>query len=183
MAKATKSTTTKSKAPENVSLNEYAQTLADLKRQIQEAQLKAAVAVNRELISLYWRIGKTLAQKENQGGWGAKVIAKLANDLRSAFPTMKGFSPRNLLYMRQFADAYPDFEITQQAVAQIPWGHNVLLLTKLKETNQRLWYIQKIIEYGWSRSALEDWIKSDAYRREGKAITNFSARLPDHSQD
>lgn len=96
---------------------------------------------------------------------------------------MKGFSTRNLLYMRQFAEAYPDFEITQQPVAQIPWGHNVLLLTKLKEINQRLWYAQKIIENGWSRSILLIWIENNLYKREGKAITNFKHTLPSPHSD
>ncbi len=157
---------------------EYANTLANLKYQIQEAQLKAAVSVNRELIRLYWNIGKTISEKEMQESWGAKVISKLSKDLGSAFPNMKGFSPRNLLYMRQFADAYPDFKITQQAVAQIPWGHNIVLLTKLKDRAERLWYAKKTIENGWSRSMLLIWIENNLYKREGKAITNFKDTLP-----
>lgn len=156
----------------------YAETLAALKIKIREAQLKAVVTVNTEMIRLYWHIGQTIDINEKQGGWGAKIIEKLSKDLMSAFPGMKGFSQRNLLYMRQFADAYPDFGITQQPVAQIPWGHNVLLLTKIKDLNQRLWYAERTIEHGWSRSMLLIWIENNLYSREGKAITNFKDTLP-----
>lgn len=183
----TKPTKSKAVAPcskEEIQVSkDYLKTLASLKKQILEIQQKTIKTVNQELIKLYWRIGKTIAIKEKEGGWGAKVIDKLDKDLRAAFPKMKGFSPRNLLYMRQFAVAYPYFEITQQPVAQIPWGHNLLLLTKLRSKTQRIWYAKKTIEFGWSRSALESWIKSDVYNREGKAVTNFSKRLPDpHSK-
>ena len=168
-----------SKGSEFILGSEYAQTLSELKKQIQNAQLKAAIAVNNGLSAPLLEHRKNDSEKEKQSGWGAKVIAQLAKDLKSAFPKMKGFSPRNLLYMRQFADAYLDFEITHQAVAQTVLGHNVLLLDKVKDEKQRLWYAEKTIAFGWNREALADWIKSDVYSREGKAITNFSARLPD----
>lgn len=163
---------------------EYLETLAYLKCQIQGARLKAAVAVNVELIKLYWDIGKTIAEKQKLSGWGTNVIEHLAKDLQTSFPGLGGFSRANVFYMRAFYLAY---EKVQQAVGQfadlpffqIPWGHNLQLLQKLKTQEERLWYAQKTIEYGWSRSALEDWIKSDVYRREGKAVTNFAARLPD----
>jgi predicted nuclease of restriction endonuclease-like (RecB) superfamily len=174
----TKKLPTKAENSDLLSNEEYSKTLADLKNHIQEAQPKAAVSVNRELIRLYWQIGKTISIKERQGGWGAKVISKLSTDLGSTFPNMKGFSPRNLLYMRQFADAYPDFEITQQALAQIPWGHNVLLLTKIKDSAERLWYAKKTIENGWSSSMLIIWIENNLYKQEGRAITNFKDTLP-----
>lgn len=162
---------------ELITSKDYLSTLAELKKRIHEAQAQAAIAVNRELLKLYWEIGQTIVEKEQQGSWGSKIIANLAKDLKDSFPNMKGFSPRNLLYMRQFAEAYPDFLITQQVVAQIPWGHNVILLNKVKDPEQRLWYVQKTIENSWSRSTLESWLKSDLYSRDGKAITNFSARL------
>ncbi len=109
---------------------EYAVFLEQIKTKIRSAQIKATYVVNQELIKLYWEIGKDLAQKEENEGWGAKVIAK---DLKDEFPNIKGFSKRNLLYMKQFADAYPDFEFTQQAVAQIPWEQNIVLLEKLAD--------------------------------------------------
>jgi len=162
---------------------EYIKTLADLKRQIQEARLRAVTAVNSEMIRAYWTIGKTISEKENQSAWGAKIIDKLSKDLSSAFPDMKGFSKRNLLYMRQLYDAYSDAEFAQQLVAQIPWGHNTILLQKLNNTEERLWYAAKIIENGWSRSMLLIWIENNIYKREGKAITNFKSTLPHPQSD
>ena len=121
----------------------YQTWLTDLKDQVKRAQLKAATAVNTELITLYWQIGKSILDKQVEQGWGAKVIDQLSKDLRKTFPDMKGFSPRNLKYMRSFAEAYPDEAIVQQAVAQIPWGHNVRLLDKLDNRDERLWYARK----------------------------------------
>ena len=160
------------------SASEYAKTLADLKHQIQESRIRAVVSVNRELIALYWKTGQIISEKEKEGGWGAKVISKLSKDLRESFSDMKGLSPRNLLYMRQFYDAYPDIEITKQPVAQIPWGHNIIILQKISNQEERLWYAKKTIENGWSRSLLIIWIENNLYSREGKAITNFKDTLP-----
>lgn len=157
---------------------DYVKVLASLKLQIQEARLKAAISVNSEMIHLYWKIGGMISTQENQSKWGTKVIKKLSKDLLSAFPYMKGFSSRNLLYMRQFYDAYEGVEITQQPVAQIPWGHNVIILEKIKNYKERLWYAAKTIENGWSRNMLAVWIENDLYNREGKAITNFKNTLP-----
>lgn len=109
----------------------YALWLADLKTRIHIAQQRAALTVNRELVLLYWQIGRDILQRQAEQGWGTKVIDRLAHDLRVAFPGMKGFSPRNLKYMRAFAEAWPDAEIVQQSVAQLPWGHNVVLLDRL----------------------------------------------------
>jgi predicted nuclease of restriction endonuclease-like (RecB) superfamily len=162
---------------------DYIELLAHLKSQIQEARLKAAISVNSGMIQLYWKIGGIVSEKEKQSGWGAKVIGRLSKDLLTHFPDMKGLSLRNLLYMRQFYDAYPEGEITQQPVAQIPWGHNVLLLEKVKASKERLWYAAKTIENGWSRSMLTIWIENDLYNREGKAITNFKNTLPQPQSD
>jgi predicted nuclease of restriction endonuclease-like (RecB) superfamily len=104
--------------------------LAELKQRIQSAQQRASLSVNRELILLYWQIGRDILERQDLQGWGAKVIDRLAHDLTTAFPDMKGFSRRNLLYMRSFAERWPDAEFVQQAVAQIPWGHNILIITK-----------------------------------------------------
>ena len=162
---------------------EYGKFLNDIKDRIRSAQVKAALKVNAELIQLYWRIGMDLSKREREEEWGAKVIERLAQDLKSSFPGMKGFSQRNLLYMRQFADEYPDFEIAQQVVAQIPWGHNILLMEKVDDMTERLWYVQKAIENGWSRNVLWHWINSHLFERNGKAITNFKSTLPDPQSD
>jgi predicted nuclease of restriction endonuclease-like (RecB) superfamily len=112
---------------------DYAAWLMDLKVRIQQAQQRATHAVNRELIDLYWQLGKDILTRQAEQGWGAKVIERLSRDLRNAFPEMKGFSRANLLYMRAFAEAWPDAEIVQQAVGQLPWGHNIVLLTRIKD--------------------------------------------------
>ena len=112
---------------------DYAAWLMDLKVRIQQAQQRATNAVNRELIDLYWQLGKDILTRQAEQGWGAKVIERLSRDLRNAFPEMKGFSRANLLYMRAFAEAWPDAEIVQQAVGQLPWGHNIVLLTRIKD--------------------------------------------------
>ena len=117
----------------------YLDFLADLKLKIQTAQVKAAIAVNRELIILYWEIGRSILLRQEQAGWGAKVIDRLSADLKKAFPDLKGFSPRNLKYMRTFAETYPDMQFVQQVVAQIPWGHNVRILEYVKAHQAREW--------------------------------------------
>ena len=142
------------------------------------ARHKAALAVNAELVSLYWHIGRDILQRQAAQGWGSKVIDRLGRDLREAFPEMKGFSRANLLYMRAFAEAWTDFEIVQQSVGQLPWGHNVLLLNRIKEQEARLFYVQKAIAENWSRATLEVHIKNCLHERQGKAVTNFAARLP-----
>ncbi|MFY3457877.1 PDDEXK nuclease domain-containing protein [Achromobacter xylosoxidans] len=156
----------------------YANWLGELKNRIHSAQQRAALAVNRELVLLYWQIGRDILQWQAEQGWGAKVIERLAHDLRTAFPQMKGFSRANLMYMRSFADAWPDAAIVQQAVGQLPWGHNLVLLARLKQPEQRLAYAQRAVEHGWSRATLEIHIESHLLEREGQAITNFAARLP-----
>jgi predicted nuclease of restriction endonuclease-like (RecB) superfamily len=161
----------------------YDAFLKDLKERIRTAQIKAAIAVNRELILHYWQIGRDILAQQQQHGWGAKIIDQLARDLHAAFPDVQGFSPRNLKYMRAFAQAWPDQAIVQQLAAQIPWFHNCLLLDKVKDTAQREWYIRKTIEHGWSRAVLDHQIDSDLYRRQGKAVTNFTRTLPPPQSD
>jgi predicted nuclease of restriction endonuclease-like (RecB) superfamily len=156
----------------------YADWLIEMKDRIHSAQQRAALAVNRELVALYWQIGRDILQRQAEQGWGAKVIERLAHDLRTAFPDMKGFSRANLLYMRAFAAAWPDVEIVQQAVGQLPWGHNLVLLAKLKDPGQRLAYAQRAIQHGWSRTMLGIHIETRLIEREGQAITNFAERLP-----
>lgn len=161
----------------------YQEFLVQIKQRIQEAQVRAALSVNRELVLLYWRIGQDILDRQAREGWGGKVIERLAADLRRSFPGMSGFSRRNLHYMRTFAGAYPDETIVQQAVAQIPWGHNVYLLDSVKDPPKREWYVRKTIENGWSRSVLMHQVESDLYHRQGKALDNFAHALPPTDSD
>ena len=156
----------------------YADWLADLKTRIHNAQQRAALAVNRELVLLYWQMGQDILERQGREGWGAKVIERLAHDLRSAFPDMKGFSPRNLKYMRSFAQAWPEAEFVQAVLAQLPWYHQIALLDKLPDSEARRWYAAKAIEHNWSRNVLVMQIESHARARAGQAVTNFAERLP-----
>ena len=161
----------------------YAEWLTELKARIHSAQQRAALAVNHELVLLYWQIGGDILARQAQQGWGAKVIERLAHDLRNAFPDMKGFSRANLLYMRAFAEAWPDEQIVQQAVGHLPWGHNLVLLSKLKDTASRLAYAARAVEHAWSRNVLTHQIEGRLLEREGRAVTNFEARLPAPGSD
>lgn len=125
----------------------YAEWLADLKGRIHTAQQRATLAVNRELVLLYWQLGRDILARQTEAGWGAKVIERLAHDLRTAFPDMKGFSPRNLKYMRAFAGAWPDAEFVQAVLARLPWYHQLALLDKLPDPESRRWYAAKAIEH------------------------------------
>lgn len=166
-----------------VNSKSYQTLLADLKQRIRTAQVRAALAVNRELVLLYWGIGKEILARQDHEGWGTKVIDRLAKDLRSEFPGQQGLSPRNLKYMRALAEAWPDEAIVQQVAAQIPWFHNCILLDKVKEPGERLWYVQQTIQNGWSRNVLVMQIETNLHRRQGKAITNFQATLPSPQSD
>jgi predicted nuclease of restriction endonuclease-like (RecB) superfamily len=161
----------------------YSDWLADLKTRIHTAQQQATLAVNRELVLLYWQIGRDILTRQAEQGWGAKVIDRLAHDLRKAFPEMKGFSPRNLKYMRAFAEAWPDGEIVQEVLAQLPWYHQLALLDKLKTADERRWYAQKAIANNWSRNVLVIQIETRLLERQGQAITNFEQQLPKPQSD
>ena len=161
----------------------YADWLADLKRRIHTAQQRATLAVNRELVLLYWQIGRDILARQAQQGWGAKVIERLAHDLRSAFPQMKGFSPRNLKYMRAFAEAWPEVDFVQAVLAQLPWYHQLALLDKLPGPEARRWYAAQAIEHNWSRNILVMQIETRLLERSGKAVTNFAANLPKPQSD
>ncbi len=162
---------------------QYIDWLNDLKQRIHTAQQRAILQVNKELVLLYWQIGQDILSRQHEQGWGAKVIERLAHDLRTAFPQMKGFSPRNLKYMRAFAEAWPDAEFVQQAVAQLPWGHNLVLLDKLPNQETRRWYAAKVIEHNWSRNILVMQIETQLLERQGNAVTNFEQRLPKPDSD
>jgi predicted nuclease of restriction endonuclease-like (RecB) superfamily len=161
----------------------YGEWLAELKSRIHTAQQRASLSVNRELVLLYWQIGQDILTRQATQGWGAKVIERLAHDLRNAFPEMKGFSRTNLLYMRSFAEAWTDEQIVQQVVGQLPWGHNLVLLTKLKKPEERLAYAQKTLEHHWSRNVLVMQIETKLIERQGMAVTNFEQRLPKPQSD
>jgi predicted nuclease of restriction endonuclease-like (RecB) superfamily len=157
---------------------DYAAFLEDIKNRVANAQIKAALSVNRELVLLYWQIGREILNRQKMQGWGAKVIERLAKDLKEAFPAMKGFSRTNLLYMRSFAENYSDEAFVQAVLGQITWYHNIALLDKLKNRQEREWYARETIENGWSRNILALQIQSNLYERQGKAITNFEQTLP-----
>lgn len=161
----------------------YEGWLSALKERIHHSQHTASLAVNRELIRLYWQIGAEILERQSAQGWGAKVIQRLSDDLRHAFPEMSGFSARNLKYMRQFAEAWVETDFVQQPVAQLPWGHNIVLLSKLKSKDERLAYAQKAIDHGWSRNVLVMQIETNLIEREGTAITNFAQQLPKAQSD
>lgn len=161
----------------------YEGFLKDLKERIRTAQVRAALAVNRELVLLYWSIGRDILARQKQYGWGAKIVDRLAADLRKVFPEMKGFSPRNLKYMRAFAEAWPDEQIVQQLAAQIPWFHNCVILDRVKEPQARVWYVDQTVQNGWSRNFLVHQIESGLYKRQGKALTNFIRTLPPPQSD
>lgn len=157
---------------------DYADWLVELKTRIHAAQQRAALAVNRELVLLYWQIGHDILQRQAEAGWGAKVIDRLSHDLRTAFPEMKGFSPRNLKYMRAFAEAWPDATFVQEVLAQLPWYHQLALLDKLSDSETRCWYAAQAIQHNWSRNVLVMQIETRLRERRGNAITNFEQRLP-----
>ncbi|HBB32664.1 MAG TPA: DUF1016 domain-containing protein [Cyanobacteria bacterium UBA8803] len=171
--------------PKKTSLlpDNYEDFLRDLKERIRTAQVRAALAVNQELITLYWQIGRSILERQQQEGWGAKVIEQLAKDLRREFPDLKGFSRSNLMYMRAFAEAYPDEVIVQRSVGQLPWRHNIALLEKLKSPEKRIWYARQALENGWSRDVLVLQMETDLYQRLGGAITNFQQVLPSPQSD
>jgi predicted nuclease of restriction endonuclease-like (RecB) superfamily len=163
--------------------NTYRKFLADLKGRIRTAQLRASLAVNRELVLLYWQIGRDILERQEREDWGAKVIDRLALDLKRAFPDMKGFSPRNLKYMRAFAEAWPKEAIVQAVLAQLTWYHNLAILEKLSAPKDRIWYAKAAMQHGWSRNVLVLQIQSGCRQRHGKAVANFDRTLPAPQSD
>lgn len=157
--------------------SEYLATVDLVKQEIKSAQYHAAVHVNTTLILLYHSIGRIINEHKT---WGNKFIENLAADIRREFPGSKGYSVRNLKYMAKFAQTYPDLEFVQTVSAQIPWSHNVAILDKVKNQEERIWYIQKATENGWSHSVLVHQIESGLYQRQVLAdkVSNFERRLP-----
>ncbi|OGV39091.1 MAG: hypothetical protein A2020_13420 [Lentisphaerae bacterium GWF2_45_14] len=162
---------------------DYSAWLKELKDKIRSVQLKAAVAVNSELLYFYWELGADIVEKQASAKWGDGFLNKLSHDLMDEFPDMKGFSKRNLELIRQWYLFYTKASsIAKQPVAQlaqIPWGHNIAIISKSRNIEEALYYVRNTIAHGWSRSVLVHQIESGLYAREGKAINNFSATLPE----
>ncbi len=167
----------------DVLTQDYGVLLKEIKDQVVSSRYKAALKVNKELILLYHQIGTGILNAQQQHGWGAKVIDQLSKDLRSAFPEMKGFSTRNLKYMRKFAESYPDLEFVQQVAAQLPWFHIATIMDQVSHKENQIFYMKKVIEHGWSRSILDMQIETALHRRQGQAITNFKEKLPSPQSD
>ena len=158
--------------------NGYPELLEKLVHRIAGSQTRAALAISRELVLLYWSIGAEILLRQKAEGWGSKIIDRLGRDLQARFPGVEGFSPRNLKYMRALAEAWPDPEIVPQRVALLPWGHLRLLLDRVKDPAARDWYLRAAVREGWNRDALGHMIEGQLYAREGKSLTNFSQTLP-----
>jgi predicted nuclease of restriction endonuclease-like (RecB) superfamily len=160
----------------------YADLLADIKARVTSARGRAALTVNAEAICLYWQIGQEILKREDQQGWGARVVDRLAADLRREMPEMTGFSPRNLRYMRDFARAWGAHatreEMLPQPVARLAWGTNRVLLDRVKDPEDRVWYAARAVEEGWSRPVLEAQIASNLRKRQGGAVTSFERAIP-----
>lgn len=156
----------------------YEEFLRDIKVRVQSAQISATLAVNKELVLLYWNIGNDILLRIQKNKWGSKVVDRLAIDLKKEFPGIQGFSLRNLRYMRTFAEAWIEEPILQAVLAKITWYHNIALLEKLTTRAERLWYAQQTIENGWSRNVLVHQIESKLLKRQGKSVTNFQRALP-----
>lgn len=170
----------------------YASLFAEIKARIQASQVRAVLAVNSELVRLYWDIGRMIDQRQKREGWGTGVIPRLAAELKNELPEIKGFSERNIGLMIAFYKEYSESsEVLQQAVAKLrtevfwalPWSHHVILMQKVKNVTSRLWYMQQTIKNGWSRNILSMQIETQAYVRHGKARSNFSQTLPAHQSD
>jgi predicted nuclease of restriction endonuclease-like (RecB) superfamily len=163
--------------------SEYMGFLSKIKTFIKSERIKSILSANATMVMMYWEIGYLILNLQNSNGWGAKVIDRLSYDLKTSFPDMSGFSPRNLKYMRKFAKEWPEREIVQRTVALIPWRSNITLLDKLTDKNSRLWYAQKTLELGLGKDMLSIQIETKLYERQGKAISNFNEALPPLESD
>jgi predicted nuclease of restriction endonuclease-like (RecB) superfamily len=162
---------------------DYAAALAKIKDRVRQERLRVVLAANSAMVLLYWDIGRVILDRQSREGWGARVIDRLAEDLQAAFPEMRGFSPRNLLFMRAFADEYRERQKVKQLVSQLPWGHVVRLIQRIKDRGVRDWYIGQSVQHGWSRNILALQIDGRAHERQGKAVNNFKDTLPPADSD
>jgi len=156
----------------------YAATLQEIKTHLRSARVRAVLTANPIVIEAYWLTGKIILARQQEAGWGAKVIDRLAADLKEAFPDMGGLSVRNLLAMKVFAREFPDGPIAQQPVAQLPWGHVLQIIQRIKDAAAREFYIRETLAQGWSRSILETQIERQLHLRLGKAQNNFELTMP-----
>lgn len=156
----------------------YPELLDAVTNTVQTGRQRAVAAANKELVGTYWHVGAEIRARQSAEGWGARVIDRLAADLRERFPGTKGFSPRNLKYVRAFAETWPEEAIVQAPLTQLPWYHHIALLEKLDASDLRLWYAEAALAEGWSRDVLVHHIDSRFHERAGKAITNFAQTLP-----
>lgn len=162
---------------------DYAVALEEIKERIRSGRLRTVLAANAAMVLLYWDIGTIILARQAKEGWGAKVIDRLSDDLRAAYPEMHGLSARNLKYMRAFAAAWPDRSIVQGPLAQITWYHNIALLEQLDNQRTRLWYAAQAYQQGWSQSVMCHHIKACLHERQGKAVSNFKTTLPPADSD
>jgi len=163
--------------------DDYALFLQDLKIRIRQERIKTVISANSALVLMYWDIGFLILEKQKDAGWGARIIDRMAYDLKEEFPDMRGFSARNLKYMRNFAEKWPNRELVQRTVALIPWRSNLILLEKVKDTSTRLWYAEKTIENGWSKNVLAFQIEARLDKRIGQTANNFEIALPPSDSD
>ncbi|MCW7754953.1 PDDEXK nuclease domain-containing protein [Desulfobotulus sp. H1] len=162
---------------------DYTNFLKQIKQRVKTERLKAVLSANAAQILMYWDIGRDILEKQEQSGWGARIIDRLSTDLREVFPDMNGFSVRNLKDMRKFAECWPDREIVQRSAAQIPWRNNQLLLYKVKDMKLRIWYVEQNQKNGWSRDVLSFQIETKLHQRIGQSANNFEATLPPDDSD
>lgn len=159
---------------------EYLHLIETLKSKIRSTQTRTALAINQEVLKLYWEVGNSIVDLEKKSAWGDRLYQKISADLFNNFPGSRGYSPTNLKRMRLFAEAYPDFVIGARHVHQLPWGHIVVLLHKAKQSMAREWYAVQALENGWSRDRLAEMINSDLYSRQAiseNKSSNFRERL------
>lgn len=164
----------------------YLRFLSEVKERISQTRIRAALAASKEMLQLYWQLGHDIIERQKTTAWGGKLLEQLSHDLKNAFPGSEGFSVRNLKFMRQFAEMYPQPEIGKQTVSQLPWGHIVTLMQKVKDATIREWYTQKALEHGWSRNVLAIQIERQLYERQGilaSKTSNFAERLPAPQSD
>ncbi|QNE19986.1 DUF1016 domain-containing protein [Kribbella qitaiheensis] len=170
--------------PSKTSMPSWCPDLLDsVASHVSSGHRRAVSAANAEMLGSYWSVGREILDRQDQEGWGSKVIDRLSADLKERFPGTKGYSPRNLKYMRSFALAWPDPAIVQRSVAQLPWRHHVALMEKLDSPDLRLWYARATLEHGWSRDVLAVQIETGFHRRAGKAVTNFASAITDERSD
>ncbi|MEO8017434.1 MAG: PDDEXK nuclease domain-containing protein [Pseudomonadota bacterium] len=156
---------------------DYGTTLKALQQRVLQARSRVILSANSALVMLYWEVGRTILERQSQEGWGAKIVDRLARDLRRSFPDMQGFSTRNLQFMRGFAREFPDSAIVKQLVSQLPWGHVLCLIQRIKGPVAREWYMRQAVCHGWSRRTLELQMLANAHERQGRAVTNFDSAM------